>query len=164
MAKPDDTHVVGFAKNSKVDTAATNGVKASLVPVDVGGGVEQEEGADAAVGLVGRTKHELGIDTVANSVVGGKTCATKAAAAVVDVSPALGVLENLPQPAPQPTNIQIIRTRRSTLHRLWVPIPGVPLHPIQSVPISIGNPTRGSSERTSSRRETHPHTRSRVFP
>jgi len=95
VAKPDDTHVaVGFAKNSKADTAATNGVKTSLVPVDVGGGggVGQEEGADAAVKLVGRTKR----DTVANSIVGGKTFAANTVVVVEEVSPAL---ENS-QPAP----------------------------------------------------------------
>ena len=95
VAKPDDTLVVvGFAKNSKADTAATNGVKTSLVPVDVGGGggVAQEEGADAAVKLVGRTKR----DTVANSIVGGKTFAANTVVVVEEVSPAL---ENS-QPAP----------------------------------------------------------------
>ena len=68
MEKIDDTLVVSFARNSKVDTAATNGVNKSLAPVDVGG-VEQEQGADTAVKLFGRTKHKVGIDTVANSVV-----------------------------------------------------------------------------------------------
>jgi hypothetical protein len=87
VAKPDDTHAVGLAKNSRFDTAATNGVKTSLVPVDVGG-VEQEDGADAAVILVGRTKREVDIDTLVNSVV----------AVVEEASPALGALENF-QPA-----------------------------------------------------------------
>ena len=51
----------------------------------------------------------------------------------------------LAKPPPQPPHIQIIRTRRSTLHRLRVPIP-------RRVPTSIRNPTRSSRKRTSSRR------------
>ena len=51
----------------------------------------------------------------------------------------------LTKPPPQPPHIQIIRTRRSTLHRLRVPIP-------PRVPISIRNPTGSSRKRTSSRR------------
>ena len=51
----------------------------------------------------------------------------------------------LTKPPPQPPHIQIIRTRRSTLHSLRVPIP-------RRVPIAIRNPTRSSSKRTSSRR------------
>ena len=51
---------------------------------------------------------------------------------------------------PQPPHIQIIRTRRSTLHRLGVPIP-CPLHPHVPIPIAIRNPTRSSRKRTSSR-------------
>lgn len=68
MAKTDDAPVVGFARNSKVDTAATNGVNRSLATVDVGG-VGQEEGADTAVKLFGRTKRKVGFDTVSNSVI-----------------------------------------------------------------------------------------------
>ena len=57
----------------------------------------------------------------------------------------------LAKPPPQPPHIQIIRTRRSTLHRLGVPIPR-PTHPLVPIPIAIRNPTRSSSKRTSSRR------------
>ena len=57
----------------------------------------------------------------------------------------------LTQPPPQPPHIQIIRTRRSTLHRLRVPIPR-PTHPLVPIPIAIRNPTRSSRKRTSSRR------------
>ncbi|EDR12666.1 uncharacterized protein LACBIDRAFT_323300 [Laccaria bicolor S238N-H82] len=78
VAKTDDTHVVGFEKDSKVDTAATNDVNKSLVPVDVGG-VEPEEGADTAVKLAGRMKCDVGIDIVASSVVGGRLLAPQQA-------------------------------------------------------------------------------------
>ena len=57
----------------------------------------------------------------------------------------------LAKPPPQPPHIQIIRTRRSTLHRLGVPIPR-PTHPLVPIPIAIRNPTRSSRKRTSSRR------------
>ena len=57
----------------------------------------------------------------------------------------------LTKPPPQPPHIQIIRTRRSTLHRLRVPIPR-PTHPLVPIPIAIQNPTRSSRKRTSSRR------------
>ena len=57
----------------------------------------------------------------------------------------------LTKPPPQPPHIQIIRTRRSALHRLGVPIPR-PTHPRIPIPIAIRNPTRTSRKRTSSRR------------